>query len=128
MGLTLFRESGISVEQEVPMKSLFSALFILAASPAFAAEFTRTTCYKASNNDFELILFISDSQLTKVTFQNSAWSNSEPEYVVTGELHSHLFTEYFIAGHDGFLNVENKILEGQGGTVHYGIDQYDCRP
>lgn len=109
------------------MKTFSAFLFttLIFTTSAFA-QLNYINCESTQGSNRFLTLIIANGELKQIRTQSTGSLPRAmfPEKILNQSLPN--FTSYLILGNSSILEVENKILEGNGGQVRFGDDSFTC--
>lgn len=104
------------------MKKLIFSIVILSAFNVFAG--LPTFCQGLVDANKTLLLFMSGTKITQVKVQTQG---SLPKVFGATEVNRQdLTTIYRLSGVPGLVEVQNTVLNGQGGWLSIGSNRFDC--
>jgi hypothetical protein len=107
------------------MKTLALTLLLALTSTSVFANFSTVTCDSNRGTNHTLTLFVFDKALKQVRV--GAGRNSRQRAFMPTRVQNYPNrTIYTLSGMLGFMQVDNSILEGNGGIVTLQNDEFSC--
>lgn len=106
------------------MKILITVLTLVLSPVLSLASTASVSCQSLSGDDKSLVLLINDNKVVKLKIQSQG---SLPKVLTANEIRNDgSVSVYSISGNSALLEVQNTVIDGQGGRAKLAGQRFEC--